>query len=134
MPLEKPLYLQPHQRLRTMRPDVHVRKSRDGHHVGYVCEDKYGGRVLVAQRLSDLADYICSQVTLAADQITVTALYQILRVKDGHGRTGGWAKNRWRCRAFELSGAVEAFESLREQYPIAVVLSSPNCYHVGVVE
>ena len=129
----EPLYLQPHQRLRTMRPDVHVRR-RNGQHLGYVCEDKYGGQVIVAQKLSDLAGYICDQVTLAADQITATSLYKILKVKDGHGRTGGWAKNRWRCRAFELSQAVDQFESLRVEYSIAVVLGSPRCYHIGVVK
>lgn len=124
------LRLRNDQKMSAMRPDIHVRR-RDGRLHAYICEDKYGNQVVIAQRLADIVTYIATQVTCKADAVTVTSLYQILKVKDGQGRTGGWSKNRWRCRAVEMSEATAAFERLRAEYPTAIVLGSPNCIHIG---
>ena len=63
------------------------------------------------------------------DRITTTSLYHILRVKDNCGRTGGWAKHRYRVRHFTLEGVVSAFEAIRASgaYQEAVVLGSQTC-------
>ena len=60
--------------------------------------------------------------------VTIASLYQILKVRDGTGRTGGWSKHRWRVRPYELGAeAIAQFESLRKGYAEAIVLGTPHC-------
>ena len=70
--------------------EAHVRRGRDGKLNAYVCEDRVGGRVILAQKLPELASYCTELAGSEKDQaVTLASLYQILKVRDGTGRTGG---------------------------------------------
>ena len=104
-----------------------MRKSRNGERLAYVCEDKQGGHLILASKLALLADYISELTDHPADKITLNSLYAILSVPDGCGRTGGWSKHRWRCRAVPLEQAATTYEAMRPEYEKHVVLGTKNC-------
>lgn len=119
--------LEPHEKILKLLPEHHVRRTKDGRHVAYLCEDKVGSRVILTQKLPVLASYISSLCDCKADQITTPSLYRILSVPDGSGLSHGYSKHRWRVRAFALEDVIDAFESLRPAHAEAVVLGSSRC-------
>ena len=56
----QPMHLKPHERLTVLRPEFHVRRSREGEYPAYLCEDRVAGRVILTQKLPELATYISS--------------------------------------------------------------------------
>ena len=73
----QPMRLQPHQKVTNVRPEYHIRK-RDGKRLGYICEDRVGGRVILTQKLPELAEYCTKLAGEHTDQaVTLSALYQI---------------------------------------------------------
>lgn len=125
----QPMPLPPEQKLTHVRPEYHIRRGRDGKYNAYICEDRVGDRLILTQKLPELAEYCTKLAGEHTDQaVTLSALYQILRVADGTGRTGGWSKHRWRVRPYDLDKeAVSQFENLRSTYSEAIVLGSPHC-------
>jgi len=119
------------QRLSALHPERRARVSKEsGKLVVYVCEDRGSGTLVLTPKLAALAEYLSSKAgPLRQDKITLSSLYNILRVKDGEGRTGGWSKHRYRCRAVPIGSAALAFEQLRAtgEYDQAVVLGSTRC-------
>ena len=125
----QPIKMMPGERLASLAPEYHIRKGREGKYHGYICEDRVGSKVVLTQKLPELAQF-CSQ--LAGEQrdqaVTLSSLYAILKVQDGSGRTQGWSKHRWRVRPYDLgTEAVAQFETLRRDYEEAIVLGSPHC-------
>lgn len=125
----RPRILKRDEKIASFKPEYHVRRGRDGKLNAYVCEDRVGGRVILAQKLPELASYCTQLAGSEKDQaVTMASLYQILKVRDGTGRTGGWSKHRWRVRPYDLDReAVPKFEMLRDVYDEAVVIASPHC-------
>ena len=123
----RPIHLKAHERVVGLKPEKRARRTKDGTHLVYLCEDRHGAVILTA-KLTTLADYLSAiSGPLKQDQINHSSLYKSLTIKDGEGKTGGWAKHRWRVRALPIDGAVEAFEELRGSYETAVVLGSERC-------
>ena len=109
-----PLVLKVNERLAVVSPDHHSRR-KEGKHWVYVVEDKLGRHLAISQSLPKLAQYVNAHIADKPDQLTVMSLFNILSVEDGTGRTGGWAKHRWRCRQIPIERAAGEFESLRER-------------------
>lgn len=123
----KPIHLKSHERVVGLKPEKRARRTKDGTHLVYLCEDRHGAVILTA-KLTTLADYLSASAGPLSDQrINHSSLYKSLAIKEGEGKTGGWAKHRWRVRAVPIDGAVEAFEELRGSYETAVVLGSERC-------
>ena len=125
----QPIKLRPDETLAAIAPEYHIRRGRDGRYNGYICEDRVGSKVILTQKLPELAQYCTALAGDAKDQaVTLSSLCAILKVEDNAGRTGGWSKHRWRVRPYELGGeAVARFERLRREYDEAIVLGSPRC-------
>ena len=127
VPGSHPMHLTKDQRLASIRPDHCVRKSKDGKClIAYLCEDRVRSACYLTQKLTTLAQYLSdnSGSDLAQDRISASSLYKAQFIKDGAGKTGAWAKFRYRCRAVPLEEAIPAFEQLRAHYDSAVVLGS----------
>ena len=120
--------LRPEERLTQLRPDWHVRRARDGDCRVFICEDKYGRHLLLAQKVTLLADHLSKIAKDKSEQISTTSLYNILS-NDGSGINCGYSKHRWKLRAYPLEEAVEAFESARQSFDTATVLGSKSCVH-----
>ena len=117
------------QHISAIAKDYHVRRQ-GGEYLCYIVEDKQGA-LLVSQKLGLLADYINSHVVHEKpDQVTISSLYQIIGCSGG--RTGGWAKHRFRVRPVPLEKAPEALESVRRtgEYASCTVLGSPEVYQI----
>jgi hypothetical protein len=125
----QPIKMKRGEKLVDLSPEYHIRKSKDGKYLGYVCEDRVGSTVILSQKLPRLAQFCTRLAGESTDQaVTLASLYAISKVADGSGRTGGWSKHRWRVRPYELGPeAVAVFESLRRQYKEAIVLGPPHC-------
>ena len=125
----QPIKINAGEKVATLRPEYHIRRSRDGKYLAYCCEDRVGSRVILTQKLPELAQFCTHLAGEAKDQaVTLSSLAAILKVADNTGRTGGWSKHRWRVRPYELGPeAVAQFESLRNEYDEAIVLGSPQC-------
>ena len=125
----QPIMLKTNEKLASLRPEYHIRKSRDGKYLAYCCEDRVGSKIILTQKLPELAQFCTRLAGDAKDQaVTLSSLAAILKVADNTGRTGGWSKHRWRVRPYELGPeAVAQFESLRREYEEAIVLGTPHC-------
>lgn len=129
----RPIHLKKHEKIVSLRPEKRSRRTKDGTHLVYLCEDRHGSVILTA-KLTTLADYLSAMAgPLKQDQINHSSLYKSLSIKEGEGKTGGWAKHRWRVRAVPINSAVEAFEGLRGTYETAVVLGSDRCVSTAAV-
>ena len=124
----QPIKMRPGEKLSSIQPEYHIRKSRDGKYYGYICEDRVGSKLILTQKLPELAQFCTQLAGDSKDQaVTLSSLYAILKVADNTGRTGGWSKHRWRVRSYDLSSeAVAQFESLRGEYEEAIVLGTPH--------
>ena len=124
----QPIRMRAGEKLARIRPEYHIRKSRDGKYYGYICEDRVGSKLILTQKLPELAQFCTQLAGDSKDQaVTLSSLYAILKVADDTGRTGGWSKHRWRVRSYDLDNeAVAQFESLRGKYEEAIVLGTPH--------
>ena len=125
----QPIKLKASEKVASLRPEYHIRRSRDGKYLAYCCEDRVGDQVILTQKLAELAQYCTRMAGENTDQaVTLSSLATILKVADNTGRTGGWSKHRWRVRPYELGAeAIAQFESLRMGYAEAIVLGTPHC-------
>ena len=114
-----------------LKPEHRSRIDKQtGKRLVYLCEDRSGnGTVVVCPKLTALAEYLSAGAQMRQDKVSVSSLYNILFIRDGEGRTGGWSKHRFRVRAVPLESAVDAFEAMRRSgaYEQAVVLGSERC-------
>jgi len=127
-----PIYLGDKEKLTTLKQDFKSRRGRSGGRIAYICEDKRREHIILATKISLLANYISSLTSDKTEQITLASLYAVLQNQDGvptGSRTGGWAKMRWKCRAVPLEDAASTYESIRQAgvYNTAVVLGTRNC-------
>ena len=110
--------------LASLEPEKNVRRARGSStRSAYVCEDRVSRSVIIAQKLSDIAAFLNDAAgPLYQDRISVSCLYRSLSIKDSQGKTGGWAKHRFRIRSLPLDAAVLRFEALRDTYDTPIVL------------
>ena len=92
----------------------------------FICEDKHGHSLLLAQKVTLLAEHLSKIAKDKSETISTTSLYNILS-NDGSGLNCGYSKHRWKLSAYPIDKAVDAFESAREAYDTAVVLGSKAC-------
>jgi hypothetical protein len=118
--------LRPGEKLTRLSPDWKARRTRDGDRRVFICEDKYGHKVLLAQKVTLLAEHLSKIARDKSEAISTTSLYNILG-NDGTGLNCGYSKHRWKVRAYPIDKAVDAFESAREAHDTAVVLGSKAC-------
>ena len=123
------IFLSDTEILKAILPDFKSRRGQGGERCVYICEDKQREKIILSSKLSLLANYISSLASDKTETITLASLYAVLRIQEGQGRTGGWAKMRWKCRAVPLVDAASAYESIRQTgvYHQAVVLGTRNC-------
>ena len=119
--------LHPSQRLKIIKAN-RSRRSKDMKcHVAYVCEDRLNSACVLSTKLSELAAFLSKDAQIPQDRISATSLFNIQFVGDAQGRTGGWSKHRWRCRAVPIDRAATVFEALRDEYKDAIVLGDVAC-------
>ena len=53
----QPILIQAHEKLASLRPEYHIRKSRDGRYLAYCCEDRVGSKIILTQKLPELAQF-----------------------------------------------------------------------------
>ena len=114
------------EKLTRLSPDWKARRARDGDRRVFICEDKYGHSLLMAQKVTLLAEHLTKVAKDKSEAISTTSLYNILS-NNGSGLNSGYSKHRWRLRAYPIDKAVDAFESARDAYDTAIVLGSKAC-------
>jgi hypothetical protein len=114
------------EHVKKLHPDWHSRRTRDAEHRVYVCEDKRGEHILLASKVTLLAEHLSKLACDRSEKISTTSLYNVLQ-NDGTGLNGGYAKHRWKCRAFPITEGVETFESARTSFQTATILGSKSC-------
>ena len=123
--------LRPEERLTRIRPDWHARKARDGERRVFLCEDKLNRQLLLSQKVTLLAEHLSKMAGDRSERISTTAIYNILK-NDGSGLNCGYAKHRWRVRAYPMEEGVEAFESARASFQTATILGSKACLQTKI--
>ena len=120
------------QKLRAVHPDFHVRR-RGGDHIAYICCDKQKGVCIFSQKLQPVVEHINRLIgdEHLTDHISITSLYNILKVADGCGRTGGFSKMRWKCRSVKLDESIQEFERLRQDFRSSVLIGSENSFEIS---
>ena len=118
--------LQPTEKLTKLRPDWKVRRTRDGDHRVFLCEDRVARQLLLAQKVTLLAEHLSKLAADRSSRISTTSLYNIIS-NDGSGLNGGYSKHRYKVTALPLRQAVEEFEAARSSFDSAVVLGSKSC-------
>ena len=127
------IWLQPNERLAGISKEFHVRKQ-GGKYLAYIVEDKSRANVMLAQKLSAVAEAINALVNDDPEKVTVAGLYQ--PVNQNHKkcgeRTGGWVKYRWGVRAYRLEDVIGVFESMRHNFDNALIIGSKDCYQTVI--
>ena len=118
--------LRPNEKLTQLRPDWHVRRSRDGDRKVFVCYDKHGRQILLSQKVTLLAEHLSKIAKDKGESISTTSLYNIV-TNDGKGLNCGFSKHRYKVECHSLEDAVEVFESARKSFDTATVLGSKSC-------
>ena len=108
--------IQKERRARRQHGRIHAYIARD--HVAH-------SHVLLAQKLSYLAEYVSNSI--GDEPVSISALFK--RIPDGR-RT----KCRWTIEAVDLESAPERLEAVRSDgYQHCVVLGTPECYELAAV-
>ena len=123
--------LRPGEHLTNLQPDWKARRTRDGEHRVFLCEDRYARQLLLAQKVTLLADHLSKLAPDRSARISTTSLYNIIS-NDGSGLNGGYSKHRYKVKALPLEHAVEAFELARQSFESAVVLGSKSCLQTKI--
>jgi hypothetical protein len=123
--------LRPEEQLTQLRPDWKARRTRDGDHRVFLCEDRYGRQLLLAQKIPLLAEHLTKLASNPSESISTTSLYNIIS-NDGCGLNGGYSKHRYKVTAYPLEKGIEAFASARESFDSAVVLGSKSCLQTKI--
>ena len=125
MKVSTQVQLKPNERLAGVSKDYHVRKQ-GGKYLCYIVQDKNRSHVMLAQKLSTIADAINQIVPERTDRVSVTGLYDI--INNDNSKVGGWTKHRWKVQPYTFEEAPRAFESMRQGYENALLLGSHTCY------
>ena len=123
--------LAPEERLYQLRPDWKSRRTRDGEHRVFLCEDRHARQLLLSQKVTLLAEHLSKLAPDRSSRVSTTSLYNILS-NDGSGLNGGYSKFRYRVQAMNLEQGVAAFESARPSFDSAVVLGSKSCLQTKI--
>ena len=123
--------LRPGEQLTRLQPDWKARRTRDGEHRVFLCEDRYGRQLLLAQKVTLLAEHLTKIASNQSERISTTSLYNIIS-NDGCGLNGGFSKHRYRVKSLPLEQGVQAFESARQSFDSAVVLGSKSCLQTKI--
>ena len=123
--------LRPGEQLTKLQPDWKARRTRDGEHRVFLCEDRYGRQLLLAQKVTLLAEHLTKIASNQSERISTTSLYNIIS-NDGCGLNGGFSKHRYRVKSLPLEQGVQAFESARQSFDSAVVLGSKSCLQTKI--
>ena len=94
----------------------------------YIMTDKYKEYIVISQKLAHLSSFLTSIAKDESSTVSVTALHECLGQKGG--RTGGYAKYRWKLIFVNLDRAAETVQRKRGEFETLVVAGNPQFYEL----